>query len=60
MLASEPDLEVIGEAQDGEEAIALCRELHPELVLIPALSHAWCLIVPARGHYISAPGGVRL
>jgi DNA-binding NarL/FixJ family response regulator len=34
MLASEPDLEVVGEAKDGAEALALCRELRPELVLM--------------------------
>ena len=34
MLASEPALEVVGEAEDGAEAIALCRELRPELVLM--------------------------
>jgi DNA-binding NarL/FixJ family response regulator len=34
MLASEPDLEVVGEAKDGAEALAPCRELRPDLVLI--------------------------
>jgi DNA-binding NarL/FixJ family response regulator len=34
MLESEPDLEVIGEAADGREALELCRELCPDLVLM--------------------------
>ncbi len=34
MLASEPDLEVVGEAKDGAEALAPCRELRPDLVLM--------------------------
>ena len=34
MLASEPDLEVVGDAENGEEALEMCRELHPNLVLM--------------------------
>ena len=34
MLASDPDLEVVGEAADGLEALELCRTLHPDLVLM--------------------------
>jgi len=34
MMVGEPDLEVAGEAADGEEALELCRELHPDLVLM--------------------------
>ena len=34
MLASEPDLEVVGDAENGEEALAMCRKLRPNLVLM--------------------------
>ncbi len=34
MLASVPDLEVVGEAENGRKALELCRELEPDLVLM--------------------------
>lgn len=34
ILSLEPDLEVVGEAKDGIEAIKLTKELHPDLVLL--------------------------
>ena len=34
MLAGDPDLEVVGEATDGNEAIALVASLHPDVVLM--------------------------
>jgi DNA-binding NarL/FixJ family response regulator len=34
MLANEPDLQIVGEARDGEEALELCRRFRPELVLM--------------------------
>ncbi len=34
MMEREADLEVIGEAENGREAIELCRELRPDLILM--------------------------
>ncbi|MFZ0320407.1 MAG: response regulator transcription factor [Candidatus Sulfotelmatobacter sp.] len=34
MLEDEPDMEVVGEAGDGQEAIKLARELRPKIVLM--------------------------
>jgi DNA-binding NarL/FixJ family response regulator len=34
ILGRDDALEVVGEAQDGEEAIARCRELRPDLILM--------------------------
>ena len=34
MLASQPDLEIVGQAADGAGAVALCADLHPAVVLM--------------------------
>jgi DNA-binding NarL/FixJ family response regulator len=36
VLSQQPDLQVVGEAQDGYEALELCRRLQPDLVLMEA------------------------
>jgi DNA-binding NarL/FixJ family response regulator len=34
ILGAEPDIELVGEATDGEEAVALTLELHPDVILM--------------------------
>src|SRR5919112_6111266 len=34
MLQREPGIEIVGEAQNGREAVELCRSLRPDLVLM--------------------------
>jgi DNA-binding NarL/FixJ family response regulator len=34
LIAEQPDMEVVGEASDGLEALVKARELHPDLVLL--------------------------
>jgi DNA-binding NarL/FixJ family response regulator len=34
ILESQPDFEVVGEAQDGEQAVALARRHHPDVLLM--------------------------
>lgn len=33
-MAGEPDFDVIGEAEDGGEAVSLAHELHPDVVVL--------------------------
>ena len=33
LLSGEPDLEVVGEASNGLQAIEMCRRLEPDLIL---------------------------
>lgn len=36
-LSLDPDIEVVGEAENGEEALGMARELHPDVVLMDLL-----------------------
>lgn len=41
LLAAEPDFEVVGQAATGKEAIALARDLMPDLVLMDIFMPEW-------------------
>jgi len=34
LLALQNDMEIVGEAQNGQEAVVLSRDLHPDLILM--------------------------
>src|SRR5260221_760811 len=42
ILSADPDIDVIGEAADGKQAIELCQELHPDVItmdmMLPVMS----------------------
>ena len=42
MLSAEPDIEVVGEAEDGKRAIELCQQIRPDVVtldmMLPVMS----------------------
>src|SRR6202162_3220955 len=50
-LALDPELEIVGEADTGEEAIKKARELHPQVVLMD-------LLMPGMGG-VAATGKIR-
>src|SRR3712207_8697304 len=38
-LSLDPDLEVVGEAENGEEALEMARELSPDVILMRSEEH---------------------
>ena len=41
LLETQPDLEIIGEAGDGREAVARARELQPDVALLDIAMPGW-------------------
>jgi DNA-binding NarL/FixJ family response regulator len=58
ILDAQPDIEVVGEAGDGAEAVALTRTLHPDVVLLDVRMPVMDGIEAARA--VTAEGGSRI
>jgi DNA-binding NarL/FixJ family response regulator len=56
LLASEPDLEIVGEAADGHDAIGKARELKPDLVLMDVRMPGMSGLDAARRLKLEMPG----
>ena len=59
LLSAEPDIDVVGEAADGEEAVRLCTELAPDIVIMD-LAMAGLDGVAATGQLVAQGGGTRV
>ena len=54
-LAAQPDLDVVGEASSGEEALRLARDLVPDVVLLDISMPGWGGILTAEKIGIACP-----
>src|SRR3954469_11405703 len=58
ILDAQPDIEVVGEAGDGAEAVELARALHPDVLLLDVRMPVMDGIEAAR--VVTAEGGCRI
>ena len=56
MLEDEPDMEVVGEAGDGEQAIKIAKELRPRVVVMDCALPGMNGLQATRGILENAPG----
>jgi DNA-binding NarL/FixJ family response regulator len=55
-MAGEPDFDVIGEAEEGREAVSLAAELHPDVVVLDLRMQGLDGLGAAREIASSGPG----
>ncbi len=55
-MAGEPDFDVIGEAKEGAEALALASELHPDVVVLDVRMYGLDGLAAARELSATEPG----
>ena len=62
MLETEPDMDVVGEAADGAQALAQALELRPDLIVHTAAqpSHDWAAREPQTDFTVNANGTLNL
>jgi DNA-binding NarL/FixJ family response regulator len=60
ILESQPDIEIVGEAEDGAQAVALARELAPDIVLMDIRMPGIDGLEATRRLVLDGPAGVHV